>query len=784
MIIRTKRRIQMKNLSKGIIRLRWPIIFAFAAVALFFGIQVPKAKMNPDMLTYMPENMSSRVNKSRIEDLFGGSEMIIVLVKTDDVLKEDTLRRVKRLSQGMKRIKSVDKVLSLFELKHIKGEEGTMIVDPAVKRIPQTEEDREMLRADIRDNDIVFGNVVSKDFTLTAVIGMVETGISDALLLSDIEKLIQDNPGEEEALIGGTPYSRYNTGLNTKKDLVRLLPIGLMVMLIFLFLCFKQLRGVFLPFLVVLMSIFFSMGLITLLGWELTAVTIILPVLLIAVANDYGIHMIAKYQEDNTAGSPFTAKQLAERMFSNLKMPILLTGMTTIVGLLCLQGHILIPAGQLGILAAAGIALALLASLFFIPAVVSILPKARPIVHAEDNVRRSPLLERLLSAFGNLVTGHPLWVILAALIFTVFTGIGCFLVAVNTDPINYYDSDHPVAHSADLINKHLGGFFSISVVFEGDVKNPRILKKIDRIERELMQYPEVGNTQSIARVVRQMSRVLNDEEEEGYDRIPDSRQAVAQYFELYTMSGNPEDFEKMVDFPYEHAVVTARINSSSTPVLRRVVERIRDRVADDPDVVFVGGISDVFSDLSVKIVGGQFISLGIALAAVTLLLMFLFRSVHAGLISALPLCLSMVILFGLMGFLHIELNMATALLSSIMIGVGIDYTIHFLWRYREERAAGLPHAQAARRTLLTAGRGIIFNAFSVIVGFAVLMLSSFVPVRFFGFLVVVSILACLIGALVFIPALCLVLKPAFLEPRSTYPVSNIKFNRTLAKKEI
>ena len=774
----------MKNLSNGIIRFRWLIIFAFAAVALLFGIQVPKAKMNPDMLTYMPENMSSRVNKSRIEDLFGGSEMIIVLVKTDDVLKEDTLRRVKRLSQGMKRIKGVDKVLSLFELKHIKGEEGAMIVDPTVKRIPKTEEDREVLRANIRDNDIVFGNVVSEDFTLTAVIGMVETGISDERLVSDIEKLIQDNPGEEEALIGGTPYSRYNTALNTKKDLGRLLPIGLLVMLIFLFLCFKQLRGVFLPFLVVLMSIFFSMGLIALLGWELTAITIILPVLLIAVANDYGIHMIAKYQEDNTAGSLFTSKQLAERMFSGLKMPILLTGLTTIAGMLCLQGHILIPAGQLGILAAAGIALALFASLLFIPALISILPKARPILDVKDNGRQSPFLERLLSAFGNLVTGHPLWIILTAIAFTVFTGIGCSLVVVNTDPINYYDSHHPVAYSADLINTHLGGFFPVSVVFEGDIKNPRILKKIDRIEREIKQYPEVGNTQSIARVVRQMSRVLHDEEEEGYDRIPDTRQAVAQYFELYTMSGDPEDFEKMVDFPYEHAVVTARINSSSTPVLRRVVERIRKMVADDPDVAFVGGIADVFSDLSVKIVGGQFFSLGIALAAVTLLLMFLFRSINAGLISALPLCLSMVILFGLMGFLHIELNMATALLSSIMIGVGIDYTIHFLWRYREERSAGLPHAQAARRTLMTAGRGIIFNALSVIVGFAVLMLSSFVPVRFFGFLVVVSILACLIGALMFIPALCLVLKPAFLEPRRTYAVSGIKFPKNLVRKEI
>ena len=774
----------MNTLSEKIIRFRWPIIFVFAAVALFFGAQVPKARMNPDMLTYMPEDMASRVNKGRIEELFGGSEMIMILVETDDVLKEKTLSRVKRLSRGMKRIAGVDKVMSFFELKHIKGSDGALIVEAAVRRIPKIAADREALRADIRDNDIVFGNVVSQDFTLTAVIGMVETGVSDERLLADIDALIHENPGEEKISLGGTPYSRYNTGLNTKKDLARLLPIGLAVMLVFLFFCFRQLRGIFLPFLVVLMSIFFAMGLIAPLGWEMTAITVILPVLLIAVANDYGIHMIAKYQEDNVAGNSLSKKQLAQRMFCSLGLPILLTGLTTMVGMLCLKGHILIPAGQLGVLASAGIAFALAASLFFIPAVVSVLPKPKPIWHAGPEAQKRPFLEKILASFGRLVTTYPRRVIPIALLFTVVAGIGCFFVAVNTDPINYYDKDHPVARSAELINRRLGGFFPLSVVFAGDIKDPVIISKIDSLERQLGQLPEVGNTQSIARVVRQISRVLNEKGEPGYNRIPETRNAVAQYFELYTMGGDPEDFEKMVDFPYEHAVVTARINTSCTPVLRRVVKQVRDMVADDPDVAFVGGISDVFSDLSVKMVGGQFLSLGFALVAVTLLLMLLFRSFQAGMIAAIPLCLSMVILFGLMGFLNIELNMATALLSSIMIGVGIDYTIHYLWRYRGERAAGLSYSRAAQRTLLTTGRGIIFNALSVIVGFAVLMLSSFVPVRFFGFLVVVSILACLIGALVFVPALCLVIKPAFLEPREAAPVSGIRLQKITLEKEM
>ena len=756
----------MKTCADWIVKLRWPIIVFFLVITVIFARQIPKAEMNPDMMTYMPEDMASRINKNRIEELFGGTEMIMVLVETDDVLKAETLKRVKKMSRQLKRVDGIDKVMSLFELKYIKGENGAMVVNPAVKRIPKTDKDREIVRNEIRDNDIVYGNVVSEDFTVTAVIGLVENTTSDEVLLTEIDELIKNNPGEEKVSIGGTPYSRYNTGMNTKKDLGKLLPVGLLIMLVFLFVCFRQLRGVILPFLVVIMSIFVSMGLIPLLGWQITVITIILPVMLIAVANDYGIHMISKYQEDNVEGNFFTNKDLAKRMFCSLGLPIILTGLTTMVGMLCLQGHILIPAGQLGVLAAVGIVFALAASLLFIPAVISLLKKSKPVVVARGNGRKKPLLERILTSFGKMVTTNPKTVIVSALVFTAVTAVGVLFVSVNTDPINYYEEDHPVAYSAHLINENLGGFFPVSVVFNGDIKDPRILKKIDVLEREIEKYPEVGNTTSIARVVRQMSRVLNDAGDKYYDQIPDTRNAVAQYFELYNMSGDPDDFEKMVDFPYEHAIITARINTSSTPVLRRVVDRIKKRVEGDADVQFVGGIADVFSDLSAKVVSGQFISLAFALVAVTLLLMLLFRSFTAGLVSALPLVLSMMILFGLMGFLKIELNVATALLSSIMIGVGIDYTIHFLWRYKEERQNGLSYTEAAHQTLLTTGRGIIFNAFSVIIGFVVLLMSSFVPVRFFGFLVVVSIFACLVGALVFIPALCIQLKPTFLEPKN------------------
>jgi predicted RND superfamily exporter protein len=734
----------MSRIAKNIVRFRWLIIVCFVAVALFFGSRIPQAEIESDMKAMLPPDLESRINTDRIDELFGGTDMLMVILKSEDVLDPETLLRTKEISKQMKRVKGVDKVLSLFELKNIKGEEGAMIVEPAVRRIPKTEAQKELLRKKIAENDIVFGSVVSKDFTLTAVIALLKTEVSDTVIVKEFQELVAQNPGDEEVVIGGLPATRVQVTKSIRTDFRRLLPLGILIMLVFLFFCFKQLRGVLLPFFVVIMSVLFAMGLIPLFGWRIHVITILVPIMLIAIANDYGIHLIAKYQEYNHDGNPYTNKELAMKIFNSLSKPVILTGLTTTAGMLCLLGHVIIPSRQLSVLASFGILFALAASLLFIPAVVSMLPKSKPILLSKNN--KKPFLEKMLTVFGDLVTSRPRTIIVFAFVSALIISVGIFFVIVDTDPNKYFPDDHPIAYSGRLVNDNLGGAQNISVVFQGDM-------------------PEVGNTTSIARVIRQMSRALNDPEEEGYDKIPDTRNAVAQYFELYSMSGDPDDFEKMVDFPYEHALLTARLNTASTKKMDAVIDRIKQRSENDPDVKLVGGFGSILSELAHKVVDGQLLSLGLAIFVVGVLLMILFRSVTAGLISAIPLAVSVTTLFGLMGIFRIELNVATAMLSSIMIGVGVDYTIHYLWRFREERQKGLDLQAAAKKTLTTTGRGIVFNALSVMVGFIVLFTSSFIPVRFFGFLVVVSISSCLMGALILIPALCIVIKPKFLEPR-------------------
>jgi predicted RND superfamily exporter protein len=322
----------MKKLADLIVKFRWLVIPVFILTAAFFATRIPKAEIESDIKAMLPAHLESRVNTDKIDELFGGTEMLMLIIETDDVLNAATLQRTEAISRQMKRIKGVDKVLSLFELKSIKGEEGAMVVNPAVKSIPRTEEEKEELRREIRENDLVYGSVVSKDFTLTAVISLLKADVEDSFIVGEVKKLVEQNPGEEEVVIGGLPETRFVVARSIQGDLRKLIPLALLIMLIFLFFCFRQLRGVLLPFAVVVMSIIVSVGIIPLVGWKIHVITIILPVFMIAVANDYGIHLIAKYQELNVEGNPQTNRELAKEIFRNLSLPVLLTGLTTIAG--------------------------------------------------------------------------------------------------------------------------------------------------------------------------------------------------------------------------------------------------------------------------------------------------------------------------------------------------------------------------------------------------------------------------------------------------------------------
>src|SRR5690554_172205 len=281
----------------------------------------------------------------------------------------------------------------------------------------------------------------------------------------------------------------------------------------------------------------------------------------------------------------------------------------------------------------------------------------------------------------------------------------------------------------------------------------------------LRTVPEVGHVLSPDLFFRELSKGLYGPEEGGYNALPASSNEARQYVEVAALLGYGGELSQLLSTDYRQARILVSLRDGSNATGKKVLQAIDAISSDNPDRVLVAGPGLSKIALAEMVIKGQLISLILSLLIVFFLLTLSFKSWAAGTQGTLSLLLAILFLFGIMGFTGISLDLVTALLSSVMIGVGIDYTIHFLWRYRKEYARCLNSDQALATTLLTAGRGIVFNAFSVMLGFSVLMLSGFTPLRFFGILVVAALMACLLSALLLVPALIKLSHPRFLEPQ-------------------
>ena len=743
----------MKNLSDLVIRFRWPLIIFFVLITVLMAIPLKDSAVDPDVENMLPEEMSAHLKE--LEERFGGMEIIFVVVEDKDVLRPSVLDRVNKIAEELKKINGIERINT------IPMTEKDPFEDEVLKEGSQEElRQREELRTMLKGNDMVMGTLVARDFSAAAVLVRMRNDGKNLGVTDKVREVVSSIKGSGKITLGGMPVVKQNISRDVPKDMMVFMPIGLLIMLFILFLSFKQLRGIILPFSVVVMSIVVSMGMVPLMGWKMTTVTIILPVILIAISNGYGIHIISRYQLDNMVNEGKKSSiDLSKDVFQELALPVLLTGITTIAGMLCLMTHTIVPAAQLGILASVGILFALTASIFFIPAVLSLLKTPKPIIIKKNR----SLSEKWLRSISIFVAEHPLKLLIATVVLSIIMAIGIPFIIVDSNLTGYYPDGHPVKMSAQLINDKFGGSQIVSVNVKGNIKDPAVLKKIDILEQKLAENPNVGNTLSIAKLVKLITKGAYKPGEKGFNAIPETENAVDFFMAKYSEMGDPEELKKLVNDDFTEAQIIAQINSESSETIKKVYLDTEKLIGTEKIFTKITGSAVIFKDLIDEVINGQIISLLLSFIVVTILVMLLFKSFVAGLIAGLPLAVALVLMFGLMGFTGVTLDIATAMISSIVIGVGVDYTIHFLWRYRIEMKKHNNPEMAVEHTLFTAGRGIIYNAVSVMVGFVILLFSSFMPIRFFGALIVLSIGTCLIGSLVLLPSMVILFRPKFLE---------------------
>ena len=307
----------------------------------------------------------------------------------------------------------------------------------------------------------------------------------------------------------------------------------------------------------------------------------------------------------------------------------------------------------------------------------------------------------------------------------------------------------------------------MSILVEGDIFDPKILNNIELLTSHIKdRFEIVTKTYSIVDVIKKMNSGFNGGDP-FLEIIPDDRELISQYMFLYSLSAEGDEFDLILDDVEEpeNTQIFLRLKEVQTSAIADIVEDTKQFIAanfyDSPPIE-LSGAATLMGVLSRLIVRGQLVSLFCSLIIILIIMTFVFKSFLGGVLSTLPMSVSVAMMFGLMGYLDIPLNMTTSMLTCILVGVGVDYTVHFLWHLRDHIRSGDEIDDAIINTFKISGKGILFNGLSVIIGFSSLLFSVFVPVQIFGILVMSSITFCLFGALAILPALMSLLNPKFL----------------------
>jgi hypothetical protein len=384
---------------------------------------------------------------------------------------------------------------------------------------------------------------------------------------------------------------------------------------------------------------------------------------------------------------------------------------------------------------------------------------------------RTGALSKGLSVFVWLVARHTKIVLItSAVIFIAFV-IGTSMVRVESSEKEFLGEDHPVVQALDVMDSHFSGSEQVMVEFDtgkrDGLKDPELLQRIVAFEDWLKtkEGVKINKTISLADMVREMNQKFHADDP-SYYVIPDDRKLVAQLLLLFTFQGGDLGNMALGDFSAgEVTGLYGSIGSTERVRLAREVQQYLDENFKDVRAEMVGS-TRVGGSLFAKIITSQITSLLTSILAAGLIVTLLMGSIVAGLISLIPLVLTVVINFGVMGFSNTPLDMSTLMVSSIAIGIGIDYAIHFLSRFRREYRAHRDPEWALEATLQTTGRGIAYNALALALGFAVLLFSTFKGTANFGLLIAMTMIISATSAFTVIPAILITWEPKFLTRRA------------------
>ena len=567
-----------------------------------------------------------------------------------------------------------------------------------------------------------------------------------------------------EVHYGGMAYVTGTMPAMIQDDVQDLMKVGILIMVMVLLLNLRSVPGVAMVLMVIGLSLFAMIGAM---GWIyqltgsdrflFTLANTSMPIILLTIANSDGVHVISKFFRELRA--KHEVRLALGTTMDSLLVPILLTSVTTIAAFATMTLSPIEPLFGYGIIIGIGIAWAWFLSSLMLPAVISL----KKWNLESKAITELSIFEKVINKLGKIVLTHPKYVFSAGATIVLIGLFGISKVVVDVNMSKFFKPGTEIRDTMDFMDDKMAGTVDIRVRVEGDMKNPQTLSSMRALQKKMEENEKVTTSFSIANVVEQMHRTVMDDNSD-YETIPDNREKVNNLFTVYSMSGDLDDFSSIVDYDYKTGLITAFSKVMSTDEIFAYVEEMNGHVKTTMDrdlIVDFTGMIVVLRDLVIMIVRSSAVSIIFSLIVIGILASIFFKRILWGMLAVIPLTSAVIINFGFMGYFGIELSHITAILSSIIIGVGVDFAVHYIAQFRR-LSRTIDANKLSREVIDDVGYPIILDAGSNM-GFGALLFSTFVPIQYIGGLTVFAMVSTSIGTLTVLSALAELLKQRLIE---------------------
>jgi predicted RND superfamily exporter protein/outer membrane lipoprotein-sorting protein len=774
----------MKSYMEWVIRYRFAVIAMTLLLTVFAVFQAKNLKIIIDPNTMLPQSHPYVSTTNEVEKVFGLKNIVVIGItpKQGDLYQATVLQKVQHITAALLKAKGVmpESMLSLSapRAKNIIGTDEGMEVKQLMPIVPSNTAQMQALRVAVNKNSVYLNAIVSADEKTAAIIAQFKDIPGGFRAIQEQVDNIVDRERDDsvEINVSGLPSFLSHIEIYSER-MGFLLPIAILVLGLVLFAAFRTRQGMFLPLATAILAVACGLGVMGAFGIPMDVFNATTPILILAVATGHAVQMIKRYYEEYyllRATSKLSPKEANDQAVINslIKVgPVMITaGAVASLGFFSLVVFEISTIRTFGIFTGVGILAALILELTFIPALRSVL--APPNDAESQREHKGQAWDKATHLFAEWITGPMrLRVYLGFALLIVVALAGMSQVQVNNSLKSYFSPDFKFQRDDRVLNDRLGGTNALSLLVEGKnddaIKNPKTLKAMDDLQHLIDQQPYVGKTMSIADFIKRMNQAMHSDDPAFY-KIPEDQNLISQYLLMYSMSGEPGDFDSYVDYGYRMANMTVFLKTDSTAYTEELITKIKVfAAANFPGEVKVrfGGLAGAVA-LNEVMVHGKILNILQIASVVFLIASLVFRSLVAGILVLLPLLIAVLVNFGLMGWTGISLNISTSLTSAMAVGIGADYAIYLIFRLREELAKGVDETTAVRNVMTTAGKAVLFVAIAVAAGYGVLLTSfGFNLHKWLAILIGTAMIVSALSALLLIPALILTFRPNFIFRR-------------------